>query len=183
MDFTIREWRKDDDVVALTSMLHRAYAPLAAAGMRYTATHQSEKVTLLRLSRGHALVAEFEGKVVGTVTVYGPKPESSVPLYRDLLTCHIGQFGVEPDWKGGGIGKALHEAALAWAVAQGARFMALDTAVPAIDLIAMYHRWGYKTVDRIRFETTNYESVIMRLDLGDQEAPRAASAAKTGAGT
>ena len=37
----IRRLVPGDDLVALTALLHRACAPLAAAGMRYRASHQS----------------------------------------------------------------------------------------------------------------------------------------------
>jgi hypothetical protein len=40
-----RELRVTDDVVAITHLLHEAYAPLAAAGMRYVASHQSPEIT------------------------------------------------------------------------------------------------------------------------------------------
>ena len=165
MSITIRDWRDDDDVEALTRMLHRAYAPLAAAGLRYMATHQSPDVTLRRLKRGRALVAEYEGDIIATLTVYTPEPDSTVLLYRDLRTYHIGQFGVEPDYKGRGVGRALHQAAVHHTLEQGGLYLALDTAGPATDLIATYQRWGYQIMERMSFSATNYESVIMRLDL------------------
>lgn len=162
---TIRAWKDDDDAEHLTRMLHRAYAPLAAAGMRYTATHQSSDVTLRRLRTGHALVAEEGGMIIGTLTVYRPDRESSVETYRDPHTYHFGQFAVDPGHKGRGIGRALHQAAIRHAIDEGARFMALDTASPATDLITTYQRWGYEIVDRMDHSSTNYISVIMRLDL------------------
>ena len=165
MNITIRDWREDDDVEMLTRMLHRAYAPLAASGLRYMATHQSADVTLRRLKRGRAFVAEQEGKIIGTLTVYPPDPESTVSLYRGPLTHHIGQFGVDPDYKGGGIGRKLHQAAIHHALEQGGRYLALDTAGRAADLIATYQRWGYHIIERMDFSSTNYESVVMRLDL------------------
>jgi len=165
VNITIRDWRNNDDVEALTRMLHRAYAPLAAAGMRYMATHQSPDVTLRRLKRGRALIAEHENRIIATLTIYRPDPESTVHLYRDPLTYHFGQFGVEPEYKGKGIGRTLHQAAIHHTREQGGRYLALDTAGPAADLIATYQRWGYHIMERMDFPATNYESVIMRLDL------------------
>jgi ribosomal protein S18 acetylase RimI-like enzyme len=161
----IRPWDSGDDVESLTVMLHRAYAPLAAQGLRYTATYQTPEVTQQRLARGHPLVAVSEGRIAGTLTVYPPDPDSGVALYRDAQGCHFGQFGVDPVFKGRGVGRALHAAALAHAVSQGARFMGLDTAAPATALIALYQRWGYRIVDRHQGVSTNYESVIMRRPL------------------
>jgi GNAT superfamily N-acetyltransferase len=159
---TIRDLKPDDDVVSITEMLHRAYASLAARGLRYFATYQSPDETHDRLARGHPFLAESNGRVVGTITVYKPNPDSSIPAYRDSGTFHFGQFGVDPDFKGRGIGRALHEAAVAHALEQRAFFMALDTAGPAKELISMYERWGYTVVDRTQWDVTNYESVVMR---------------------
>lgn len=159
----IRSFSEDDDLDGLTGLLHRAYAPLAAAGLRYTATYQSAEVTMRRLRTGLPLVAELDGRVIGTVTVYRNNPGSDVPLYREAF--YFGQFAVDPDFAGRGVGRALHAAAIRHALDQGARRMGLDTAAPAHDLIATYQRWGYVIVDRIQFSTTNYESVIMCRDL------------------
>jgi len=41
----IRSLQDSDDVDEITEMLHRAYAGLAAMGLRYLATHQSADVT------------------------------------------------------------------------------------------------------------------------------------------
>ncbi|MDB6077840.1 MAG: putative N-acetyltransferase [Akkermansiaceae bacterium] len=166
---SIRTWHPGDDLDALTEMLHRAYAPLAAEGLRYTATHQTPEVTLRRLSRGHALVAEIGGRVVGTLTVYQPDGEDATPAYREHF--HFGQFGVVPEFKGRGIGTALHAAALDHVRSLGGAAMALDTASPASRLIALYERWGYEIIDRISYSSTNYESVVMRLWLQRPPAP------------
>jgi GNAT superfamily N-acetyltransferase len=165
MSITIRDWKNEDDVAALTRMLHRAYAPLAAAGLRYMATHQSPDVTMRRLTRGRAFVAEKDGEIIGTLTVYPPDPESTVAIYRDPMTYHFGQFAVDPGHNGNGIGRTLHQAAIDHTREQGGRYLSLDTAGPAADLIATYQRWGYRIMERMSFSSTNYESVIMTLDL------------------
>jgi hypothetical protein len=48
VDWEIRRARHDEDWVALTELLHRAYAPLASRGMRYLARHQDADVTRRR---------------------------------------------------------------------------------------------------------------------------------------
>ena len=55
---------------------------------------------------------------------------------------------MHPDYKGRGLGKKLHEAALEYASKHGGKIMALDTALPATHLIEMYRRWGYRNVGR-----------------------------------
>ncbi len=161
----IREFRSTDDLEALTGLLHRAYSVQAGRGLRFTATHQSVEVTRLRIERGHCFVWEEGGRLVGTICLYPPDPENGQEVYRDPLTWHFGQFGVEPGGKGRGIGKQLHAKVLEEAYARGGRWMALDTAAPATDLIGMYGRWGYREVARHTWGTTNYESVILRRPL------------------
>lgn len=158
----IREFRSTDDVEALTALLHRAYAVQAERGLRFSATHQSAEVTRLRIDKGHCFVWEEQGRVVGTICLYPPDPGNALDVYRDPLTWHFGQFGIEPEHKGKGFGKLLHQKVLEVALARGGRWMALDTASPAADLIAMYGRWGYREVARHSWGTTNYESVILR---------------------
>ena len=45
----IRRITDADDVDALTALLHRAYAPLAAQGLRYVATWQGPDITRKRI--------------------------------------------------------------------------------------------------------------------------------------
>lgn len=158
----IRLLAPDDDLVALTGMLHRAYAPLAARGLRYTATHQSPEVTARRAASGVCFVAELSGRLIGTITAIPADPACPAPAYREPGIFHFGQYAVAPEHKGRGLGRRLHDIALRLARERGGHAMLLDTAAPAADLIAMYSRWGYIEIGRHRWETTNYESVIMR---------------------
>ena len=53
---TYRYLRASDDLVALTDLLHEAYAPLAAAGMRFVASHQDVATTQRRVAEGDTIV-------------------------------------------------------------------------------------------------------------------------------
>jgi GNAT superfamily N-acetyltransferase len=159
---TIRAVTPQDDMVFLTDLIHAAYMSLAEKNLRYWATHQSVADTTRRFSSGHGLIAEVQGKVVGTLTVRPPQPDSEVPQYRDATTWTLGQFAVSPELQGSGIGHQLHEVALAYAWTKGGRIIALDTAVSATHLIEMYVHWGYKIVGECDWRPqTNYLSVIM----------------------
>jgi hypothetical protein len=70
-NFSIRPLRDTDSLEALTALLHRAYAPLGAAGMNFTAVDQTVEQTRARVGRGQCFIAERGGAVVGTVTVDG----------------------------------------------------------------------------------------------------------------
>lgn len=165
MKLEIRLCRLPGDIVALTDMLHRAYAELGARGWRYSATHQTPEVTERRVRAGHCFVAEIDGRMVGTITVKKPNPNATAATYREPATFMFGQFGVDPGFRGQGIGRVLHEHAVKFAQANGATAMALDTAVPAAHLISLYAKWGYREVERCQWNDTNYESVIMRKEL------------------
>ena len=69
----IRELSLNDSLGEITKLLHRAYARLGAMGLNYTAVDQSPEVTAERIAGGHCLIAEMDGKVVGTVLI---KPTS-----------------------------------------------------------------------------------------------------------
>jgi GNAT superfamily N-acetyltransferase len=165
MEIELRDCRLPEDVTPLTALLHRAYAEHAARGLRYMATHQGPEITERRIRSGHCFIAENKGVIVGTLTVRKPNPASPVPTYREPATFTFGQFGVEPAARGHGVGRALHDRALRFALENGGAAMALDTAAPADHLIQLYTRWGYRETGRHRWDTTNYESIIMRREI------------------
>ena len=61
-----------DSFEELTALLHRAYAPLAAQGLRYSATHQSAEVTRQRAAQGECWVGELRTAGSATITVDPP---------------------------------------------------------------------------------------------------------------
>jgi len=176
-EWRIRPLEPSDSLEELTALLHRAYAPLAERGLRYLATHQDVDTTRKRAQRGDCFVAVTVpgDAIVATIVVYPPASEldhgnrsgaRGPKSYAQPGVATFGQYGVEPAWKGRGLGRALHAHAEMHARSLGAHAIACDTAEPATDLIAMYERWGYSIVERMRWEVTNYDSVVLskRLD-------------------
>jgi GNAT superfamily N-acetyltransferase len=162
----IRTLQIKDNLAFLTDLIHAAYAPHAAKGLRYWGTHQSVESTAERFASGEGFIAEVQGEIVGTITLRGPQPESPVELFRDANTWSFAQFAVAPGHKRSGIGVALHEHVLTRAITQGAHVMALDTAAPATALIAMYKAWGYEVCGECDWRPhTNYLSVLMSRSL------------------
>jgi uncharacterized damage-inducible protein DinB/GNAT superfamily N-acetyltransferase len=157
-----------DSLDALTALLHLAYAPLAAAGMNFTAATQTKATTAKRAAEGQCYVAQQQGRIVGTVTVCGPYAEgaapwaSSVPWFRERNTAHFHQFAVHPEMQGQGLGRRLVATCERWALQQGYRRMALDTAEPAAELRALYTKMGYADVGHVQWEGKAYRSVIMQ---------------------
>jgi GNAT superfamily N-acetyltransferase len=157
----IRSYREEDAISPITAMLHAAYAPLAEMGLRYTATHQSDEVTLRRLLRGFPFVGELDGEIVATVTLYATDPESACAWYRRPGVFSFGQFGVRPDLQGQGIGGRLMQLMEDEARCRGAEELALDTAEEAHHLREWYGRCGFREVERVSWGNTNYCSVIL----------------------
>lgn len=167
----LRLLRADDDLQTLTHLIRAAYANHQQANLRFWATHQTVADTASRFAEGQGLIAELmtenqPAQLVGTLLLRRPQPQSEVSWYRDPQTWSFGQFAVDPHFKGQGIGEALHQRALEMALAEGARYMALDTAAPASRLIALYQRWGYEVVGEHDWRPqTNYLSLILRRQL------------------
>lgn len=158
----IRHYRDDDSIPEITRLLHQSYAALAQMGLRYTATYQDEEVTLRRLLRGVAFVAELDREIVATVTLYPESPlETLSEWYRKEGVHYFGQMAVRPDLQGKGIGTRLVSLMEEEARKLGATELALDTAVPALHLREWYRRLGYRQVEELHWGTTNYRSVIL----------------------
>ncbi len=164
----IRPLAARDSFDAITRLLHAAYAPLAQAGMNFTAATQTAEDTARRAAEGQCLVAETEDGIVGTVTVCGPYADGeapwaeSVPWFRDRDTAHFHQFAVHPAAQRQGLGRRLIAACEHWALQRGYRRMALDTAEPATALRALYKSVGYAEVGRVHWAGKTYGSVILQ---------------------
>lgn len=153
--------KKRHSVRELTSLLHRAYRPLAHKGLHYVASHQSVRATRRRLRRGHAWVAVDDDRLVGTILLCPPRLVRDHPVYDQRETATFHQFAVDPDYQGLGIGAELLHLTEERAARLGARLLALDTAADAVELIRYYERRGYRRMSRANWKTTNYESVIL----------------------
>ena len=160
-DICIRELRPDDSVAAITGLLHAAYAPLAAMGFKYLATHQDEATTRQRLQSGISIVAEVDGAIVGTVTLRVPKTESRCAWYFQPGVWSFGQFAVWPDLQRNGLGQKLMREIEQRALQNGATELALDTAEGATHLVRWYERVGLRFIQHVSWDETNYRSVVM----------------------
>lgn len=164
-DFHIRAFADGDSVAAITGLLHAAYASLAASGFWYLASHQDEATTLRRLRSGIPFVAENSAGIIGTVTLYPPSVSSSCEWYRTAY--RFGQFAVRPELQGRGIGSRLYAHVEAFARSLGVDELALDTAEGAHHLRSWYERLGFRFIQFISWNETNYRSVILSKFLGE----------------
>jgi GNAT superfamily N-acetyltransferase len=119
-------------------------------------------VTRERIAGGICLVAVDAGsRIVGTALYHAPSPNGGSPWLRRPEVAHVGQFAVEPALQKQGIGGRLMDAAEALARAAGARELALDTAEPALHLVDLYGRRGYRLIEYAQWRGKRYRSVIM----------------------
>lgn len=157
----IRTLAPDDSIADLTSLLHRAYARLGAMGLNYTAVDQTPEVTAQRIAGGTCFVAEWAGRLAGTIVVKPTYTRNECAYFTRPGVAAVHQFAVDPSLQGSGIGRALLKAAEAWARDGGYRELAMDTAEPAAHLIAMYTRLGYAPVDVVQWTGKVYRSVVL----------------------
>lgn len=160
-DITIRTYQPTDDIEYLTELLHRAYAGLAAMGFRYHATHQDSTVTAERLNGDLSFIAERNGIIVGTVTLYKTFPEDSCEWYTSNGVWHFGQFGIEPNLQRNGLGNAMMNIIELHAKQLGAQELACDTAEGATHLVNWYNKRGYRFIQHVQWGVTNYRSVVL----------------------
>lgn len=159
-----------DDIDALTALLHAAYAALAAAGMRFVASHQDVETTRRRLSNGETIVAVEGEQLIGTVTLKPPAFTKGSPFYDRPDVASVGQFAVAPAHQRRGVGTALGTLAERRARELGVGYLALDTSERALHLIAMYEAHGFRQVETVQWDGLNYRSVVMAKTLaGDAE--------------
>lgn len=164
----IRRLAPDDCLRELTEMLHRAYRPLAEAGLRYLATHQAPEVTAQRVAKGECYVAVAGRRLVGTIVLTPPGCCGGCAYCERPGVACFHQFAVDPEWQGRGVGSLLLEMVERRARELGAAEIALDTSEAATHLIACYERRGYQVVDRVDWDVTNYLSVVMAKPLFHQ---------------
>jgi GNAT superfamily N-acetyltransferase len=160
-DITIRPFGESDSIDELTDLLHRSYKALADMGLKFLATHQTPDVTRQRIADGVCLVAERGGRIVGTITYYPPGHAKGSPWFERAGVAHIGQMAVEPQLQRRGIASQLMKHVEEFARAQHAQELALDTAESASHLIDWYTRLGYRFVEHVQWNVTNYRSVVL----------------------
>ena len=73
----------------------------------------------------------------------------------------FGQFAVDPAFQRMGIGARLLEIVEELARDMGAAEIALDTSEHATRLLELYHSRGYRVVDTVQWEDTNYRSLVL----------------------
>lgn len=161
MEISIRRFSEQDSVDDLTELIRSAYRRLADMGLRFVGTWQDAELTKKRLEAGECYVAVVGGVVVGTITLYLPESHPECAHYDLPGVAYFGQFAVDPALQEKGIGGTLLDFVEQRAAEVGSLELALDTAESAHHLIAYYEKRGYRFVQYIQWDSTNYRSVVM----------------------
>lgn len=161
MDLNFREILADEDYVLLTELLHRSYKKWAQQGLKFLAAYQPPEKTKLRCAEGRTILAEAEGATIGLITINDPKNSFGIQWYERCGVTSFHQFAIDPKYQGFGFGSRLLAEAERYAKAQGLQELALDTSEKAHALIEYYNRRGYRPVDKITWDHTNYMSVVL----------------------
>jgi streptomycin 6-kinase len=165
-----RYLQPEDDVDAITAMLHEAYAPLAAQGMRFVASHQDSSTTRKRLGRGTTIVALDGETIVGVITLNDAAKTEGSTFYDRPDVAGFSQFAVRPSHQKFGIGSTLLSLVEDRARSLGVVELALDTSERATRLINLYQSRGYRFVEYVQWSATNYRSVILAKHLPEKSA-------------
>lgn len=160
LDIGYRFLSETDDIESITELLHRAYAPLARAGMRYVASRQSADTTRRRMAKGDTILAVAEKTIIGTITLAHASATGGSPFYDRAEVASVGQFAVEPEYHGSGVGSMLLRLVEALAIARGVGELALDTSEHAEHLIGFYTSRGYRFIEFTRWPDVNYRSMV-----------------------
>ncbi|MFF4416671.1 GNAT family N-acetyltransferase [Streptosporangium sp. NPDC001559] len=159
----MRRFVDDDSVEELTTLLHRAYADHAAAGLVFFASYQTPEDTRRRLGKGECWIALEQGTIVGSVTVTGTY--DTPPGYPAPAAGSFWQLAVDPSRRGTGLGNRLLALAETRIVDLGSSRVVIDTSSQAADLLAWYGRHGYASIGTWKWDVTNYVSVVLAKNL------------------
>lgn len=153
--------RKKDDIEELTKVINKSYKKLLDVGFNYLAAYQDSSVTLKRIDKALCFIAIWDNKIIGTISYYSPENNKGCNWYNKSNVAGIGQFGVHPSYQSMGVGRKLLELAEETATKEGVEELALDTAEGASHLIKYYGDKGYRFIEYVNWEITNYSSIVL----------------------
>ena len=165
-EYRIRALADSDSLDELTALLHRAYAPLGALGLNYTAVDQDAATTRRRLDNGQGYVLLEAEVIVGAILVVPPSARASYCAWYDRPDVAIlSQYAIEPRLQGRGLGSRLLRFAEERAREQGAAEATVDTAEHAAHLVRFYQARGYREIGLEQWQGKTYRSVLLSKSL------------------
>jgi GNAT superfamily N-acetyltransferase len=135
MDPTVRDARRAD-AAAIAALLTQLGYPSDAATVQ-------ERLDRLQIVGDRVVVAELDGEVVGLAHL-----QVTPAIERDRPAGKLGALVVDEAHRGGGVGRALVEAAEAEARLRGCELLYLTTSEGRDDAHAFYERVGLEHTGR-----------------------------------
>ncbi len=168
-ELSVRRYFIDDSIPEITRLLHRAYAPQVAMGLRPLAGRQDDGVTTDRIANSECYLTLLRGasargkadRVVGVILFQEIEQAKFPSFFLRPDVSHFAQFAVDPDLQGRGIGQLLLDVVEARAKELGYKHLALSMAEPDTALRAFYERRGFAFVEHWQWPYTNYRSCIL----------------------
>jgi GNAT superfamily N-acetyltransferase len=97
-----------------------------------------------RLTEALLLVAEHDGDLVGTITLYADATDEGMPAQFPARTAGIRAVAVDPRARGQGVGGALLDAAIRRSIARGAQWIGLHTVRCMVAATRLYEGRGFQ---------------------------------------
>jgi ribosomal protein S18 acetylase RimI-like enzyme len=164
---------RDDELDMVADLISDSYAEYGtdAAGMSADLAKAFDEYRIeqrdvrSRLADSDLIVAEDDGRLVGTVTYYPPGAQKAAEGWPPEYAA-IRLLAVHPNARGKGVGRALTDETLRRAREQGAPVFALHTTQVMDVARAMYERMGFVRYPKNDFPITE-DFVVMayRLEL------------------
>lgn len=184
---TVRLLEPSDSIGQITRLLHRAYAPQMAMGLKPLAGRQDDSVTrerclnsecyLALLGAGAPVTTSAAAKpgtngaasahsasgarIVGVILFEEHEKVTFPPFFLHPDVCHFAQFAVDPDQQGLGIGRLLLDKVEQRSKEKGASELALSMAEPDTKLLDFYLKRGFRLIEYWQWPYTNYRSCIL----------------------
>lgn len=158
-----RIFSKDDSIEELTELLNKSYKTLADIGLNYVAATQDKSITSKRIERAYkCFIGIYNDRIISTIALYCPTPTDESSWYNKEFVAKFGQFAVLSEFQKYGIGSKMIDIVEAEARnIKNVKELALDTAETAYHLIDYYNKRGYRYIETISWNMTNYNSVVL----------------------
>lgn len=162
----------EDDRAAIRELTLKAYSEYAAvmAPTAWAGLDQAVRTALDTAEGAERIVAEQDGRIVGSVMLYPPSSDAyrGVTVRADAPELRL--LAVAPEMRGRGIGQALVKECIQRARRMGAGELGLHTSKSMQPAIAMYRRMGFVRAPEQDFQPAGAELVEgYRLSLSEPE--------------
>jgi GNAT superfamily N-acetyltransferase len=149
---TVADYPRARAVIEETFAFHQQAAPTFFRASDSPPPTLATIEELLHDDTGAWFLAEQEGEVIGFVTIQLRAPGHEPYLVHERRAL-VHNLGILPAWRGQGSGRALMEAAEAWARQRGATGLALNVWEFNASALRFYETLGYSAFSRNLWKT------------------------------